>query len=265
MIEVRVADVQPVNDTTNVGVQFGGTGYGAGALGQFPYTLTKSSVVLNAQIDALIQRGHASILAQPRIATLNNREASLLIGEQYPVVTVNQQTGFPSRADDRRRRAPAPDADDRRGRHDHRGSPSRVLQIIGFNNSFPIVANRKVDATLRVRDGETIVLGGLFQDVDSETITKFPVLGDLPVLGGFFRNRQTTHNKRRSRLLHHPARPRRRSEIRRRLGVVFSHPSTSSGCTTGRQAREASLASMRFAHRNSSSIVECAYDVRMPV
>lgn len=39
------------------------------------------------------------------------------------------------------------------------------------------------------------MLGGLFQDVDSETITKFPVLGDLPVLGAFFRNRQTTHSK----------------------------------------------------------------------
>ena len=46
-----------------------------------------------------------------------------------------------------------------------------------------------------MRDGETIVLGGLFEDVDSATITKFPVLGDLPVLGTFFRNRQTSHNK----------------------------------------------------------------------
>jgi type II secretory pathway component GspD/PulD (secretin) len=68
-------------------------------------------------------------------------------------------------------------------------------QIIGFNNSFPIVANRKVDATLRVRDGETIVLGGLFEEVDSETVTKLPILGDLPVLGSFFRNRQNSHTK----------------------------------------------------------------------
>ena len=195
MIEVRVADVQPVNDTTNVGVQFGGTGYGAGALGQFPYTLTKSSIAVNAQIDALIQRGHASILAQPRIATLNNREASLLIGEQYPVVTVNQQTGFPSvqtiDVGVRLRLTPTIGADGTITADLH----PEYSQIIGFNNSFPIVANRKVDATLRVRDGETIVLGGLFQDVDSETVTKFPVLGDLPVLGGFFRNRQTSHNK----------------------------------------------------------------------
>ena len=195
MIEVRVADVQPVNDTTDVGVQFGGTSFGAGALAQFPYTLTKSSVVVNAQIDTLIQRGRASILAEPKIATLNNREASLLVGEQYPVVTVNQQTGFPSvqtiDVGVRLRLTPTVGDD---------GSITADLhpeysQIIGFNDSFPIIANRKIDATLRVRDGETIVLGGLFEDVDSATITKFPVLGDLPVLGAFFRNRQTSHNK----------------------------------------------------------------------
>lgn len=194
-IEVRVADVQPVNDTTDVGVQFGGAGYGTGALGRFPYALTTGALAVNAQLDALVQRGHASILAQPRLATLNNREASLLVGEQYPVVTINQQTGFPSvqtiDVGVRLRLTPTIGAD---------GSITADLhpeysQIIGFNSSFPIVANRKVDATLRVRDGETIVLGGLFQDVDSETITKFPVLGDLPVLGAFFRNRQATHNK----------------------------------------------------------------------
>ncbi|HEY0393376.1 MAG TPA: secretin N-terminal domain-containing protein [Candidatus Elarobacter sp.] len=195
MIDVRVADVQPVNDTTNVGIQFGGAGYGAGALGQFPYTLTKSALTVNAQVDALIQRGRASILAQPRIMTLNNREASLLIGEQYPVVTVNQQTGFPSvqtiDVGVRLRLTPTIGADGTVTAELH----PEYSQIIGFNSSFPIVANRKVDATLRVRDGETIVLGGLFQDVDSETVTKFPLLGDLPVLGAFFRNRQTTHNR----------------------------------------------------------------------
>lgn len=195
MIEVRVADVQPINDTTNVGVQFGGPGYGTGALGQFPYALTKSALTVNAQIDALVQRGRASILAQPRIATLNNREASLLVGEQYPVVTVNQQTGFPSvqtiDVGVRLRLTPTIGADGTITADLH----PEYSQIIGFNSSFPIVANRKVDATLRVRDGETIVLGGLFQDVDSETVTKFPVLGDLPVLGGFFRNRQTSHTK----------------------------------------------------------------------
>ncbi len=186
MFEVRVADVQPVNDQTNVGFEFAGAGYD---------TLTKSSVVVNAQINALIQRGRAKILAQPRIATLNNREASLLIGSQYPVVTVNQQTGYPSvqtiDVGVRLRLTPTIGADGEITAEMH----PEYSQIIGFNNSFPIVANRKVDATLRVRDGETIVLGGLFEDVDSETVTKLPILGDLPVLGSFFRNRQSSHTK----------------------------------------------------------------------
>jgi len=68
-------------------------------------------------------------------------------------------------------------------------------EIIGFNASFPIIANRKVDAVLRVRDGETIVLGGLFQDTSSETIARLPFLGSIPILGTFFRNKATSRQR----------------------------------------------------------------------
>jgi len=119
----------------------------------------------------------------------------LLVGEQYPVVTVNQQTGYPSvqtiDVGVRLRLTPTIGDDGAITAELH----PEYSQIIGFNSSFPIIANRKVDATIRVRDGETIVLGGLFEDVDSETVTKFPLLGDLPILGAFFRNRQTSRNK----------------------------------------------------------------------
>lgn len=197
MFEVRVADVQPVNDQSNVGVTFGGAGYGttSGSIGVFPYAITKNALLVNAQINALVQQGHAAILAQPRIATLNNHEASLLIGSQYPVVTVNQQTGYPSvqtiDVGVRLRLTPTIGDDGAIVAELH----PEYSQISGFNASFPIIANRKIDATLRVQDGETIVLGGLFEDVDSETVTKFPLLGDLPVLGAFFRNRQRSHTK----------------------------------------------------------------------
>ena len=195
VFEVRVTDVKPVDDTSNVGVQFGGTGFGAGAIAQFPYTLTKSSVVINAQINALVQSGHAQILATPRIATINNREASLLIGETFPIVTVNQQTGFPTVSNVNvgvQLRVTPTIGDD--------GTITAELHpefsaILGFNASFPIVANRKVDSTVRVRDGETIVLGGLFQETSSETISKLPFLGDIPILGQFFRNKAGSHQR----------------------------------------------------------------------
>ncbi len=195
MFEVKVTDVKPNDDSANVGVEFGGAGFGTGALGQFPYFLAKSSIVVNAQINALVQTGRAQILATPRIATLNNKEATLLVGEQYPVVTVNQQTGYPSvqtiDVGVQLRLTPTI-GDDGVITADLHPSYS---QIIGFNSNFPIIANRKVDATLRVRDGETIVLGGLFEDTTSETISKLPWLGDVPVLGGFFRNKQSSHQR----------------------------------------------------------------------
>jgi type IV pilus assembly protein PilQ len=195
MFEVRVTDVKPVDDSSNVGIQFGGTGFGAGAVAQFPYALTKSSITINAQINALVQTGHAQILATPHIATLNNREATLLVGEQYPIVTVNEQTGFPTvtnvNVGVQLRVTPTIGADGIITAELH----PEYSEIIGFNASFPIIANRKVDAVLRVHDGETIVLGGLFQDTSSETISKLPFLGDIPILGQFFRNKATARQR----------------------------------------------------------------------
>jgi type II secretory pathway component GspD/PulD (secretin) len=195
MFEVRVTDVKPIDDSTNVGIQFGGTGFGAGAIAQFPFALTKSTIAINAQINALVQNGHAQILATPRIATLNNREATLLVGETYPIVTVNQQTGFPTVSNVnvgvQLRVTPTIGDDGIITAEIH----PEYSEIIGFNASFPIIANRKVDATLRVRDGETIVLGGLFEDTSSETIAKLPFLSNVPILGAFFRNKATSRQR----------------------------------------------------------------------
>lgn len=195
MFEVRVTDVKPVDDNSNVGIQFGGNGFGAGAVAQFPYALTKSSIAINGQINALVQNGHAQILATPRIATINNREATLLVGETYPIVTVNQQTGFPTvtnvNVGVQLRVTPMIGDDGVITAELH----PEYSEIIGFNASFPIIANRKVDATLRVHDGETIVLGGLFEDTSSETISKLPFLGDIPILGQFFKNKATARQR----------------------------------------------------------------------
>ena len=104
------------------------------------------------------------------------------MGETYPIVTVNQQTGFPTDTNVnvgvQLRLTPTIGADGVITAELH----PEYSEIIGFNASFPIIANRKVDATLRVHDGQTIVLGGLFEDTSSETITKLPFLGDIPIL-----------------------------------------------------------------------------------
>ena len=57
------------------------------------------------------------------------------------------------------------------------------------------VLRRWFSKTLRVRDSETIVLGGLLRDIDSETVTKLPYLADIPILGKIFQNREHTHQR----------------------------------------------------------------------
>jgi type II secretory pathway component GspD/PulD (secretin) len=68
-------------------------------------------------------------------------------------------------------------------------------QFISFVSNFPVIGTRKAQSTLRVRDGETIVIAGLFSDVDQSTVSKVPFLGDIPILGEIFKNRQHSHTK----------------------------------------------------------------------
>ena len=67
--------------------------------------------------------------------------------------------------------------------------------MTGTIANFPIITTRKAQSTLRVHDGETIVIAGLFADVDTATLTKIPFLGDIPFLGEVFRNRARQHSK----------------------------------------------------------------------
>jgi type II secretory pathway component GspD/PulD (secretin) len=63
----------------------------------------------------------------------------------------------------------------------------------------PVIANRTVTTTLEVRDGSTVVLGGLITNNDLDASTKVPVLGDVPILGPLF---GSTHGrKQRSNLI----------------------------------------------------------------
>lgn len=57
---------------------------------------------------------------------------------------------------------------------------------------FPIIASRRASTTVRVRDGETFVLGGLVSEINVKSTTKVPLLGDLPLLGKLFRSENSS-------------------------------------------------------------------------
>lgn len=63
----------------------------------------------------------------------------------------------------------------------------------------PTIDHRILDSTVRLREGETIILGGLRQTIDNVTINKFPILGSIPLVGRLFQNR--SKNKTTAELL----------------------------------------------------------------
>ena len=77
--------------------------------------------------------------------------------------------------------------------------------VTGISGSFNIVGcgsvskinNRRLDTgAIRIKDGETLVLTGVIQETDIDTTYKYPILGDLPLLGGLFRSKQSSKDKR---------------------------------------------------------------------
>jgi type II secretory pathway component GspD/PulD (secretin) len=197
LFEVRVADVTPENDSRNVGFEFGGLDLqGQPLSGATTYAFTGAAAAINVRLNALVTRGKAQILATPRLVTLNGKEADLLIGETYPVVyNTSVLAGSNVQFVDigvKLRLTPIIGPD---------GSVTAELhpeysELAGFTASgYPIIANRKIDSTLRVHSGQTIVLGGLLRETSNETIQELPWLSQIPILGKVFSNKQTAHER----------------------------------------------------------------------
>ena len=196
LFEVRVADLEPVNEQSNVGLQFGGYDLtGQPISGAATYAFANNSIAINARLNLLVSEGQAEILATPKLVTLNNKEADLLIGQTYPVIYYDarlggQQVQFVD-IGVKLRLTPTIGAD---------GSVTAEMHpeysaIQGFVGGYPVIANRRVDSTLRIKDNETIVLGGLMREVDSQTLTKIPGLADIPIIGKIFQNKERTHQR----------------------------------------------------------------------
>ncbi|MBU0573993.1 MAG: type II and III secretion system protein, partial [Candidatus Margulisbacteria bacterium] len=60
---------------------------------------------------------------------------------------------------------------------------------------FPVISTRNASATVRLKDGESIVIGGLLSDAERENIKKVPFLGHIPILGLFFQDRSVEKSK----------------------------------------------------------------------
>lgn len=158
--------------------------------------------VFRAFVDVLIHDGNARVLAQPKLVTLNGKEASMLSGSRIPYQT--GQTVFAGGA-----AAPTTSV-----QHEEVGIKLAITPLInadgyitvhirpevssitGFSGDLPIVATRQAETTVRLKDGSSVVIGGLLSEEKTASITKVPILGDIPLLGKLFQHQRITSSKR---------------------------------------------------------------------
>jgi len=238
MLEVEMLDVSK-NSIDKMGAKFGQTPftafiYGASASMGFPFgswskilDAGKGSMTINpgsvddegtatgnpyqVQVDFLKTQADTKVLARPRIMTLNNETAEIKIttNEAVGQITDTQGQGTASTTTTSAERVETgvslrvtPQINSDNGDITMYVYPKvKDATTSTFNTAFKDPEERSTRSTVRIKDGETVVIGGLIRHDRSETITKLPILGDIPVVGLFFRHKNKDKDRERELLV----------------------------------------------------------------
>jgi len=144
-----------------------------------------------ATIDALIRDDKAHLIASPSILTLNGKEARIIIGERYPYKEKTQTTTGTTETTKfvdigtTLRVTPWVSSDGNITMYVH----PEVSSLTAAMDAGPRIATREADATIMVRDGEAIIIGGLIKRQNDHAKGGIPILGDIPLVGALFTNR----------------------------------------------------------------------------
>lgn len=156
---------------------------------------------VNVTLQALINEGKARILSRPSITTMSGKAANILIGGRIPIpvsdgngnVSIDwHEYGMKLNIE------PVVDSEDKITSKVHAEVStldySHGVKIDSF--SVPGIATREAESEVNVRSGMTMAIGGLINSEDAKIVSKIPLLGDLPIIGRFFRHTSNTRDKR---------------------------------------------------------------------
>lgn len=156
--------------------------------------------VLRSAISLAVTKGEAKVLAAPRVAALDGEKATIHIGDKYPIVYYDPRAGqyqviyvdIGIKLEVTPKISP-----DGYISTKINTTVSDLRELI--NNQYPRTTERTADLTIRVKDNNTIVIGGMLQESTRSNVKKVPFLGDVPILGQLFR--QTTNDRSKSEVV----------------------------------------------------------------
>jgi len=167
--------------------------------GRIAWTILGSDFLIDLELSALQQEGRGEVISTPRVVTANGKQAVIEQGREIPYQSFsgNQgtQTQFkkavlsltvtPQITPDNRVVMDLSVTNDSQGEDVNTG--------VG---SAPAIDTRRLDTQVLITSGETVVLGGVFQEENRRSNAKVPLLGDIPLIGSLFSNNIRSQNKR---------------------------------------------------------------------
>ena len=152
--------------------------------------------VFGAVLNALRRDVSSNILSTPSIMTLDNEKASFIVGQEIPITTgeaLGSANANPFRTIDRKNVGVQLEVEPQINQGDEiklriRQEVSAIAGPLAVGSTELITTKREMETSVRVGDGDVIVLGGLVRQNERITVDRVPILGSIPVLGRLFRS-----------------------------------------------------------------------------
>ena len=171
----------------------------AGSAGSIAFSVLRGNSLIDLELSALQSEGQGEIVSSPRVLTADQQAAHIEQGIQIPYQQASSSgattTAFKSAVLSLDVTPQiTPDARVIMDLEVHDDAVGQNVQS-ATGGAVPTIDTRDVKTKVLVNDGDTVVLGGIYETTENTSINKVPLLGDLPLLGWLFRNTQTTNNK----------------------------------------------------------------------
>jgi type IV pilus assembly protein PilQ len=164
------------------------------------FSFLSSNVILDLELSALEAEGEGEIISTPRVITANQAEAYIHQGVEIPYeeATSSGATSVQFKDAVLQLKVTPLITPDNRVQLDLNVKQDTVGEIFQTSRggSVPSIDTREVDTKVLVANGDTVVLGGIFQDEKASNEEKVPFLGDIPYMGALFRRRGNEVKKR---------------------------------------------------------------------
>ena len=171
--------------------------------GAIAYTLLGANFAIDLELSALQQEGRGEVLSNPRVVTSNQREAVIRQGREvgYVTLTGGGTGGIATPSVQFKdvvlelKVTPTITSDDRVFMVVN-VLKDEVLRYIDTSiGQVPEIATREINTAVLVDDGQTVVIGGVYEFTDNNSVAKVPFLGDVPFLGNLFKKKSRSKDK----------------------------------------------------------------------